>query len=83
MFSLLWFAIFGLIVGVIAKLIMPGKDPGGIIVTAIIGMIGSLVGTFLGRMIWGPYYSSGWIMAIIGSIVLLAIYRAFAGRRHA
>jgi len=83
MFSLLWFAIFGLIVGAIAKLIMPGKDPGGIIVTAIIGMIGSLVGTLIGRMLWGPYYSSGWIMAIIGAIALLAIYRAFAGRRNA
>ena len=81
MFSLLWFAIFGLIVGAIAKLIMPGKDPGGIIVTAIIGMVGSIVGTFIGRLLWGPHYSSGWIMAIIGTIVLLALYRAFAGRR--
>lgn len=83
MLSLLWFAIFGLIVGAIAKFIMPGKDPGGIIVTAIIGMVGSIVGTFIGRLLWGPNYSSGWIMAIIGTVVLLALYRVFAGRRSA
>jgi uncharacterized membrane protein YeaQ/YmgE (transglycosylase-associated protein family) len=74
--------LFGLVVGVIAKFLMPGKDPGGIIITAVIGMIGALIGTFVGRMLWGgPDYSAGWITAILGSILLLAGYRMVAGRR--
>jgi uncharacterized membrane protein YeaQ/YmgE (transglycosylase-associated protein family) len=72
--------LFGLVVGILAKLLMPGRDPGGIIVTALIGMAGALVGTFIGRAIWGPGYAAGWIMAILGSIALLALYRVFAGR---
>ena len=71
---------FGLVVGILAKLLMPGRDPGGIIVTALIGMAGALVGSFVGRAIWGPAYTAGWIMAILGSIALLALYRVFAGR---
>ena len=77
--------IIGLIAGALAKLIMPGDDPGGIIVTIIIGMVGSLLGGFLaslvglggGGLIWSI------IVAIIGAIILLAIYRAIAGRRTA
>ncbi len=72
--------LFGLVVGILAKLLMPGRDPGGIIVTALIGMAGALVGSFIGRAIWGPAYTAGWIMAILGSIALLAVYRVFAGR---
>lgn len=72
--------LFGLVVGVLAKLLMPGRDPGGIIVTALIGMAGALVGTYIGRAIWGPSYAAGWGMAILGSIALLALYRVFAGR---
>ena len=72
--------LFGLVVGILAKLLMPGRDPGGIIVTALIGMAGALVGTFVGRAIWGPAYGAGWVMAILGSIALLALYRLFAGR---
>ena len=76
MFHLIGQIIFGLVVGVIAKFIMPGKDPGGLIVTAIIGMVGSLVGTFIGRMLWGGAgYESGWITSILGAVLLLAIYR--------
>jgi len=76
MFHLIGQVIFGLIVGVIAKLVMPGKDPGGILVTALIGMVGSLIGTFIGRMLWGGTdYSSGWITSIVGAIVVLAVYR--------
>jgi uncharacterized membrane protein YeaQ/YmgE (transglycosylase-associated protein family) len=68
--------IFGLIVGVIAKFLMPGRDPGGFIITAIIGMVGSVIGAFLGRALWGGAgYESGWIAAILGSIILLAGYR--------
>ncbi|HWQ36272.1 MAG TPA: GlsB/YeaQ/YmgE family stress response membrane protein [Blastocatellia bacterium] len=74
--------LFGLVVGIIAKLLMPGRDPGGIIVTAVIGMVGALIGTFVGRALWaGPDYSAGWIASIPGAIILLALYRLFAGRR--
>jgi uncharacterized membrane protein YeaQ/YmgE (transglycosylase-associated protein family) len=81
--ELIGFAIFGLVVGAIAKLLMPGRDPGGFIVTAIIGMIGSLLGTFIGRSLLGyrEGQSAGWIMSIIGAIALLAIYRLVIGRR--
>jgi uncharacterized membrane protein YeaQ/YmgE (transglycosylase-associated protein family) len=74
--------IFGLVVGIIAKLLMPGRDPGGIIITALLGMAGALVGTFIGRLLWGgPDYSAGWITSILGAILLLWIYRLIARRR--
>jgi uncharacterized membrane protein YeaQ/YmgE (transglycosylase-associated protein family) len=81
--ELIWFAIFGLVIGAIAKLLMPGRDPGGFIITAIIGMVGSLLGTFIGRSLLGyrEGQSAGWIMSIIGAILLLAIYRVIIGRR--
>lgn len=80
---LIAFIIFGLVVGAIAKLIMPGRDPGGFIVTALIGMAGALLGGWLGRTLLGQgdNYAAGWIMAIIGTVLLLAIYRLVAGRR--
>ena len=75
--------IFGLIVGIIAKLIMPGKDPGGIIITALIGIAGALIGTFLGRLLWGGAdYSSGWITSILGAVLLLWIYRIIMRRKQ-
>ena len=84
MFHLIGQIIFGLIVGAIAKLIMPGKDPGGLIVTALIGMAGSLLGTFVGRALWGGAdYSSGWITSILGTIILLWIYRIIKARKQA
>jgi uncharacterized membrane protein YeaQ/YmgE (transglycosylase-associated protein family) len=67
--------IFGLIVGLIAKFLMPGRDPGGFIITAIIGMAGAVIGTFVGRALWGAGYEAGWITAILGAIILLAGYR--------
>ena len=77
-------ALFGLIVGAIAKLIMPGQDGGGILVTMLLGLVGSMVGTFVGRSLWGGAdYSSGWITSILGAIVLLAIYRAVKSRKTA
>ena len=77
-------ALFGLIVGAIAKLIMPGQDPGGILVTMLLGLVGSMVGTFVGRSLWGGAdYSSGWITSILGAIMLLAIYRAVKSRKTA
>ena len=75
--------IFGLIVGAIAKLVMPGKDPGGIIITILLGIAGSLLGTFVGRMLWGGEgYTAGWIMSILGAIILLWIYRIIKGRKQ-
>jgi uncharacterized membrane protein YeaQ/YmgE (transglycosylase-associated protein family) len=79
----LWALIIGLIVGALAKLIMPGKDPGGIIVTILIGIAGSLVATWLGRAL-GWYregQGAGFIMSLIGAIILLWIYRLVLTRR--
>jgi uncharacterized membrane protein YeaQ/YmgE (transglycosylase-associated protein family) len=84
MMHLLGQALFGLIVGAIAKLVMPGQDPGGILITMILGLIGSMIGTFVGRTLWGGAdYSAGWITSILGALVLLAIYRAVKGRQSA
>jgi uncharacterized membrane protein YeaQ/YmgE (transglycosylase-associated protein family) len=79
----LWALIIGLIVGALAKLIMPGKDPGGIIVTILIGIAGSLIATWLGRAL-GWYregQGAGFIMSLIGAILLLWIYRLVLARR--
>ncbi|MCQ8241368.1 GlsB/YeaQ/YmgE family stress response membrane protein [Rhizosaccharibacter radicis] len=79
----IWAIIVGLIVGAIAKLIMPGRDPGGIIVTILLGIGGSLLATFIGQSLhwYRPGQGAGWIASIIGAIVILAIYRAVIGRR--
>lgn len=69
--------LFGLVVGVIAKLLMPGRDPGGFIITILLGIAGALIGGYVGRLLgfYGPNEGAGFIMAIIGAIVLLGIYR--------
>jgi uncharacterized membrane protein YeaQ/YmgE (transglycosylase-associated protein family) len=85
MFHLIGTIIFGLIVGIVAKLLMPGKDPGGFIVTALIGIAGSLIGGFLGRAL-GLYRegdSAGFIMSVIGAMVLLFIYHLAVRKRTA
>lgn len=82
MMSFLWMCIIGLVAGALAKWIMPGKDPGGIIITMLLGIAGSLVAGFLGRVM-GLYQEgqgAGLIMSVVGAIVLLAIYRFFKGR---
>jgi len=68
---------FGLIIGALAKLVMPGRDPGGIIVTILLGIAGALLGGFLGRSLgwYGPADSAGFLMALAGSILLLWVYR--------
>lgn len=73
---------FGLIVGVIAKLLMPGRDPGGFIVTILLGIAGAVIGGFVGRVLglYQPGQPAGFFMSILGAIVLLLIYR-FAFRR--
>ena len=83
MFHILWEAIIGLIVGALAKLIMPGKDPGGIWITMLLGVAGSLIATYLGRVI-GLYQegqSAGFIMSILGAVLLLAVYRMIKGKQ--
>jgi uncharacterized membrane protein YeaQ/YmgE (transglycosylase-associated protein family) len=83
--SILGWIFFGLIVGIIGKLLMPGRDPGGFIITTILGIVGALVGGFLGRVL-GLYREGdpvGYVMAIIGSIILLVLYRMFATRSAA
>ena len=83
MFGVLGWIIFGLIVGAIAKLLMPGRDPGGFIVTMLLGIAGALLGGFLGRAL-GWYHegeAAGFLMSLLGAIVLLAIYRMAIGRR--
>ena len=67
--------VVGLIVGAIAKLLMPGKDPGGFIVTILLGIAGAFVGTWIGRMFMGENYAAGWIMSIVGAMILLLLYR--------
>jgi len=78
--------IVGLIVGAIAKLLMPGRDPGGIIVTILLGIAGSFVAAFLGRAIgWyqDPGSGPGIIASVIGAMILLFLYRVIVGRRRA
>lgn len=83
---LIWI-VFGLVVGVVAKFVMPGRDPGGMIVTIVLGIVGALLGGWIGRAlgVYQPGQPAGFIMAVVGAIVVLAIYRmAFSGRtRHA
>jgi len=80
--SIIWSIIIGGIAGALAKLFMPGKDPGGIIITIILGIAGSLLFTFLGRMIgwYDEGDSAGLIASILGAMVLLGIYRLIKGR---
>jgi uncharacterized membrane protein YeaQ/YmgE (transglycosylase-associated protein family) len=80
--------LIGLLAGAIAKLLLPGKDPGGIIVTMLIGIVGGLLGGWLGKVIFGVdsidgfFDLSTWIAAIVGSLILLVLYRAVTGNRR-
>ena len=80
--NILWMILLGLIAGAIAKLIMPGKDPGGIFVTILLGIAGSLLGGFLWGMIGGEGGAAGLIGSVVGALILLAIYRMVVGRRR-
>ena len=83
MLGILGWIIFGLIVGALAKLVMPGKDPGGVIVTILLGIAGAVLGGFIGRALglYGPEDAAGFVMAFVGAIALLAIYRFTVGRK--
>ena len=83
--AIIGWIIFGLIAGVIAKMLMPGRDPGGIFVTILLGIGGALVGGFIGRALWGSTGANDWsigsfALAIGGAILLLLLYRMFVGR---
>jgi uncharacterized membrane protein YeaQ/YmgE (transglycosylase-associated protein family) len=82
MIAVLSWIVFGLVVGIIAKLLMPGNDPGGFIVTVLLGIAGALVGGFVGRALgfYGPNEAAGYLMSIVGAIILLALYRMMARR---
>ena len=93
MFAIIGWIVFGLVVGIIAKAIMPGKDPGGCIITMLIGIAGSLVGGFIGRALFGygraygdarhlsqPGFLMSLALAVVGAIILLVLYRLISGR---
>ena len=83
MFGVIGWIVFGLIVGAIAKMLMPGRDPGGFIVTMLLGVAGALLGGFLGRSMgwYGPNDSAGFLMSLLGAVLLLWIYRMLIGRQ--
>jgi uncharacterized membrane protein YeaQ/YmgE (transglycosylase-associated protein family) len=76
MLEIVWIVIIGAVVGALAKLLMPGPDPGGFFVTALLGMGGALVGTFLGRFVglYGPNQGAGFIASVVGAIIVLFVY---------
>ena len=83
MLNLLWTALIGLIVGAIAKFIIPGKDPGGIWITMLLGIAGSFLGTWIGRAIghYEPGQSAGFLMSLVGALILLGIYHLIKRRQ--
>ncbi len=85
MMGLLGWAIFGLIVGALAKLVMPGKDPGGILVTMLLGIVGAVLGGFIGQAInlYEPGQPAGYIVSILGAILVLFLYRMATRRTTA
>jgi uncharacterized membrane protein YeaQ/YmgE (transglycosylase-associated protein family) len=81
--SVLGWILFGLVVGIVARFLMPGRDPGGFVITIVLGIVGALLGGWLGRSAgwYGEGDPVGFLMAVLGAIILLALYRMFAGRR--
>jgi uncharacterized membrane protein YeaQ/YmgE (transglycosylase-associated protein family) len=81
--GILSWILFGLVIGVIAKLLMPGRDPGGFIITILLGIAGALIGGFLGRTmgLYETNQGAGWIMSILGAVILLALYRMMVRRK--
>ena len=81
--GILSWILFGLVIGIIAKLLMPGRDPGGFIITILLGIAGALLGGFIGRAMgfYGPNEGAGWIISILGAVILLARYRMMMRRR--
>ena len=84
MTGILGWIVFGLVVGAVAKLLMPGRDGGGIIVTTVLGIVGALIGGFIGQALglYGPGDAAGFLMALVGAVIVLSIYRVTVGRGH-
>lgn len=84
MMEIIYTAVVGLIVGVIARFVLPGRDPMGLLMTMILGIAGSFIGKFIGVNLLhlSRSASSGWIMSIIGAVILLLLYRLLAGRSN-
>ena len=84
MMGILGWILFGLVVGALAKLVMPGRDPGGIIVTMLLGIAGAVLGGFIGRAMgfYGPGEAAGFLMSFLGAVALLLLYRMFVRRRR-
>ena len=84
MFGILGWIIFGLIVGIVAKLLMPCRDPGGFVITMLLGVAGAILGGYVGRFLglYGPGQPAGFFMAVLGAILLLALYRMMSGSRR-
>lgn len=81
MFSLLWTVVIGLVIGIVARFVLPGRDPMGLLMTAVLGIAGSFVGTYVGRMLFGGrHYSAGFIMSVAGAVLLLWLYRMISSR---
>lgn len=83
--GIIWTIIIGFLAGVVAKFLMPGRDPGGFIITTLLGIVGAVVATYLGQAV-GWYRAgqgAGFIGAVVGAVILLFLYRMFAGRRSA
>jgi uncharacterized membrane protein YeaQ/YmgE (transglycosylase-associated protein family) len=92
MLAILGWIIFGLIAGLIAKAVMPGKDPGGVIITILLGIAGAVIGGFIGRALFGygtansdrdfsqPGFLMSLVLSVVGAVVLLAVYRLIRGR---
>jgi len=79
---LLWI-LFGLVVGVVAKFLMPGPNPGGLVMTTVLGIVGAVVGAWIGRVLgfYGPGQPAGFVMAVVGAIIVLGVYHFVTSRR--
>jgi len=80
--NIVWMLVIGLIVGVIAKLLTPGRDPGGCLITSALGMAGAFIATFFGQMLhfYAPTQAAGFIGSVVGAVILLLIYHAFRNK---
>lgn len=81
--AIIWTIIIGFLAGLVAKFLMPGRDPGGFIVTTLLGIAGAFVATYLGAAVgwYRPGEGAGFIGAVLGAVILLVLYRLFIGRR--
>ena len=82
--SILWAILIGFIVGIVAKFLMPGRDPGGFFITALLGIVGALVATFLGQALglYAAGQAAGFIASVIGAMIVLFLYHMIRGRRR-